>query len=134
MSLAEQGQLPATLGKVHPTWRTPYVAIAISSTLAFGFAVGSDLISSLTFATATRLLGYVLCCIALFRLSGRPDAPPARFNLPARRVVSLATAALFTGVLLIGATKELPALAGVMVLGFVILALTRRRAQAPVAP
>jgi basic amino acid/polyamine antiporter, APA family len=134
MSLAEQGQLPAVLGKVHPTWRTPYIAILISSTLAFGFAIASDLISALTFATATRLLGYILCCVALFRLSRRSDAPPARFNLPARGVVALGTAALFTGVLLIGATKELPALAGVTVLGFVILLLTQRRAQAPAAP
>jgi amino acid transporter len=126
MSLAEHGQLPTGLAVVHPTLRTPYVAILVSSTLAFGFAVGSDLISSLTFATATRLLGYILCCVALFRLSGRKDAPPAMFNLPARRFVALVTAALFTGVLLIGATKELPSLAGVLVFGFLILALTRR--------
>jgi len=134
MSLAEQGQLPGVLAKVHPVWRTPYVAILVSSTLAFGFAIGSDLISSLTFATATRILGYILCCLALWRLSRRADAPPAQFNLPARGFMALATAALFTGVLLIGAAKELPALAVVLVLGFVILALTRRRGQAPAVP
>jgi amino acid transporter len=134
MSLSEQGQLPAALGAVHPTWRTPYVAILISSTLAFGFAIFSDLISALTFATATRLVGYILCCIALWRLSRRADAPPAQFNLPARGFVALATAGLFTVVLLVGATKELPSLAGVLVLGFVILAVTRRRVQASPAP
>jgi amino acid transporter len=126
MSLAEHGQLPAVLGAVHPTWRTPWVAIVISSALAFGFAIASDLISSLTFATATRLLGYILCCIALWRLGRRNDAPPAMFNLPARGFVALATAALFAGVLLIGATKELPSLAGVLVIGFLILAITRK--------
>jgi amino acid transporter len=132
MSLAEHGQLPSGLGAVHPTWRTPWVAILVSSTLAFGFAVASDLISALTFATATRLLGYILCCIALFRLSRQKDAPPAMFNLPARGFIALVTAALFTGVLLIGATKELPSLAGVLVIGFVILALTSLgRRQAP---
>ena len=134
MALSEQGQLPAVLGAVHPTWRTPYIAIAISSTLAFGFAIGSDLIGALTFATATRLLGYILCCVALWRLSRRADAPPARFNLPARGFVALATAGLFTVVLLIGATKELPSLAAVTVLGFVVLAITRRRSQAPAVP
>jgi APA family basic amino acid/polyamine antiporter len=134
MSLAEHGQLPASLGRVHATWRTPYVAILVSSSLAFGFAIASDLISALTFATATRLLGYILCCIALWRLSRRPDAPPAMFNLPARGVVALATAALFTGVLLIGATKELPSLAGVLVIGFALMALTRRLAPPQPAP
>jgi hypothetical protein len=48
--------------------------------------------------------------------------------------VALATAGLFAVVLLIGATKELPSLAAVTVLGFVVLALTRRRSQAPAVP
>lgn len=129
MSLAEHGQLPASLGRIHPTWRTPHVAILISSALAFGFAIASDLISALTFATATRLLGYILCCVALWRLARRPDAPPAMFNLPFRGPVALATAVLFAVVLLIGATKELPSLAAVLMIGFALMFLTRRLSQ-----
>ncbi|WP_296598930.1 APC family permease [Phenylobacterium sp.] len=129
LSLAEHGQLPASLGRVHAAWHTPHVAILTSSALAFGFAIASDLISALTFATATRLLGYILCCIALWRLARRNDAPPALFNLPFRGPVALSTAALFTVVLLTGATKELPSLAGVLAIGFALMFLTRRLSQ-----
>ena len=132
LALAERGQLPQRLGRVHPQWRTPHLAIAASSVLAFGSALMSDLLSSLTFATATRILGYVLCCLALWRFSRRTDAPPAQFNLPARGPIALLTAALFIGVLVVGAAKELPALAVVLAAGLGLLALNaRRKAPAP---
>ena len=131
LALSEQDQLPGWLGQVHPRWRTPHVAIVVSSVLAFGFALASDLITALTIATAARLTGYILCCISLWRMSRRADAPPPRFALPMRGPIALFSAALFTGVLALGATKELPALAGVLLAGFVLLAFTRRRAPAP---
>lgn len=132
LALSEQDQLPQWLGRVHPRWRTPHIAIAISSVLGFGFAMVSDLLTALTIATAARLTGYVLCCLALWNLSRRPDAPPPKFAMPYRGPIALFTAALFTGVLVLGATKELPALAVVLVAGLVILALTSlRRRQAP---
>lgn len=130
LALAEQGQLPAALGAVHRRWRTPHVAILIAGVLSFGFALNSTVISALTFATATRLMGYILCCIALFRLSRRKDAPPPRFRLRAPGVVSIGTAVIFTGVLLLGALKEMPALLVVLAAGLVMFAITRwRRAQ-----
>ena len=126
LALAEQDQLPRWLGQVHPRWRTPHVAIAISSALAFGFAMISDLLTALTIATAARLIGYVLCCVALWRLSGRADAPQPRFSLPMRRLIALFTAALFTGVLVLGASKELLPLLVVLAAGFVLMAFSRR--------
>ena len=126
LALAEQDQLPRWLGQVLPRWRTPHVAIAISSALAFGFARISDLLTALTIATAARLIGYVLCCVALWRLSGRADAPQPRFSLPMRRLIALFTAALFTGVLVLGASKELLPLLVVLAAGFVLMAFSRR--------
>ncbi|MEW5684207.1 MAG: APC family permease [Pseudomonadota bacterium] len=126
LALAEQGQLPAVLGRVHPRTQTPYVAILVSSGIAFAAALASDLLGALTISTAARMIAYILCCVALWRLAGDPGAPAAQFNLPARRPVSLITAAIFTGVLVFAATKELPMLAAVLVAGFVLLALSRR--------
>jgi ethanolamine permease len=126
LALSEQHQLPAWLGQVHPRWRTPHVAIVISSVMGFGFAMASDLITALTMATAARLTGYILCCLALWRLDRRADAPAPRFALPFRGPIALATAATFTAVLGLGAMKELPGLALVLGAGFVCLALSRR--------
>lgn len=126
LALAEQDQLPRWLGRVHPRWRTPHIAIVISSILGFGFAMMSDLLTALTIATAARLTGYILCCIALWRMSGRADAPQPRFSLPLRRPIALFTAALFTGVLALGAAKELVPLLIVLAAGFVLLAFSRK--------
>ncbi len=126
LALSEQDQLPRWLGHVHPRWRTPHVAIVISSILGFGFAMASDLLTALTIATAARLTGYILCCVSLWRMSRRPDAPAPRFSLPYRGPIALFTAALFTGVLLLGATKELPALLAVLAAGLVLWAFSRK--------
>jgi basic amino acid/polyamine antiporter, APA family len=126
LAIAEQDQLPQWLARVHPRWRTPHVAIVISSVLGFGFAMMSDLLTTLTIATAARLTGYILCCVALWRMSGRADAPQPRFSLPMRRPIALFTAALFTGVLALGAAKELVPLLIVLAAGFVLLALSRK--------
>jgi amino acid transporter len=126
LALSEQDQLPRWLGHVHPRWRTPHVAIVISSFLGFGFAMASDLLTALTIATAARLTGYILCCISLWRMSRRADAPEPRFSLSYRGPIALVTAALFTGVLLLGATKELPALLVVLAAGLVLWAFSRK--------
>lgn len=126
LALSEQDQLPGWLGRVHPRWRTPHIAIAISSALGFGFAMMSDLLTALTIATAARLTGYILCCIALWRMSGRSDAPQPRFSLPFRGPIALFTAALFTGVLALGASKELVPLAIVLAAGLVLWMISRR--------
>ena len=124
MAMAEQGQLPAVMGAVHERSRTPHVAIIISSGLAFAAALGSDLLASLTISTAARVVVYILCCIALFRLSRRADSPPPQFRLPMPAFITLTTAVLFAGVLVLGAVKELPALLTVMAIGLLALAAT----------
>lgn len=125
LAIADRGQLPSQLGTVHARWHTPWIAILISSSLSFGFAMFSDVIGALTFATATRLVAYILCCIALFRMTCRSDSPPPVFRLPGAGVISLGTAALFSAVLALGAAKELPPLLVVLGIGLVLFRLTR---------
>jgi amino acid transporter len=106
LALAEARQLPAGLAAVHPRWRTPHVAILLSGGLAYACAMASDLLTALTISTGARLVGYILSCVALWRMTRRADAPPAQFNLPAAGPIALLTAVLSTGVLLVGAVAE----------------------------
>jgi len=135
LAISEQGQLPALLARVHARWHTPWISILVSSGLSFGFAIFSDVIGALTFATATRLVAYILCCIALFRMTRRSDAPQPQFRLPGAQVISLITAALFSCVLVLGATRELPPLLVVLAIGLGLFGVTRlaarRRASSP---
>lgn len=125
LALAEARQLPGVLAAVHPRWRTPHVAILLSGVLAYAAAMASDLITALTISTGARLVSYILSCVALWRLNRRADAPPAQFRLPAAGAIALATALLFTWVLLVGAVAELPALAVATLAGFAILGVYR---------
>ncbi len=125
LALAEEGQAPAFLGAIHPRWRTPHVAIAISSVLTIGFAIFGDLFGNLTFSTASRVVCYVLCCVGLWRLSRRAEATPALFRLPGRSLLAGGSAVVFTAVLLLGAQKELPALGVALAVGLALFGLTR---------
>jgi amino acid transporter len=133
LAMADQGQFPAWLRAVHPRWRTPHVAILFTSTLAYGFALVSTFLGALTFTTASRVLCYVLCCLALWRLSGRSDTPPPAIRVPAVGALALVTGGLFCAALALGATKELPALALALAIGltFYVLGGLRRPAAQP---
>ena len=131
MALAQHGQLPAALGRVHTAWRTPHWAVLASSIFGFSAALGSDLIGSLTFSTAARLIVYMLCCFALWRLTRTADAPRPRFAVPGAGILALATIALFAGVLVVGATKELPLLAVASAIGLTLFAAIGRGRKAP---
>lgn len=136
LALAEFGDVPAVLARVHPRWRTPHLAIITSSVVGFGAAMASDLLGALTMSTAARLITYILSCVALIVLAGRADGPEPAFRLPFARTIAAVAIVLLGGVIVFGATKELPALAAVLAVGFVIMALTRARgpARAPAQP
>lgn len=125
LALAEFAEVPTWFARIHPRWRTPHVAIVASSVVGFGAAMASDLLGALTMSTAARLITYILACVALIRLSRRPDGHEAAFRLPFAPAVAAVAIVLLTGVVAFGATKELPALAGVLAVGFVVRILTR---------
>jgi amino acid transporter len=131
LALAENGQLPVRLGAVNARWRTPHWAILLSSVVAFGAALSSDLLGSLTISTAARVGAYILCCVALWRLAGRTDAPAPLFDLPARRSIAAITGMIFLAVLIFGASREFLPLAGVLAAGLVLLWVSRRAMPAP---
>ncbi|MBJ8342113.1 APC family permease [Antrihabitans sp. YC3-6] len=55
--MARQGVIPKALGKVHPTRRTPYVAIVFTTLLAFGLITFVGEVPALGGTTALLLLG-----------------------------------------------------------------------------
>lgn len=127
LALSEQGQLPRHLGAIHPRWRTPHVAILVSSTVSFSLAMFEDLLGALTFSTLARVLCYTLCCAALWRLSSRAGMDDRAFRLPAPRLFAGLSILLLVAVAGLGAIKEMPALAAVIAVGFCFYGWTRWR-------
>jgi APA family basic amino acid/polyamine antiporter len=87
-SMADRGELPAVLARVHPRFRTPHVAILVYAVVGLAFAAYGSFAANATLAAIVRLVTYGLAAgsLLVFRRQ-RPDAPPG-FHLPIARVVA----------------------------------------------
>lgn len=81
-ALAENGDLPAAVGRIHPRRRTPYVAILGFGFLVWALAVAGSFAWNATLSAVARLFVYGATCVAMLALRRR-DPAGARFRLPA---------------------------------------------------
>jgi basic amino acid/polyamine antiporter, APA family len=130
-ALAEHGDLPSVMAKVHPKFRTPYVAILILAACAWIFSLVGSFQWNLTISAITRLIYYGAVCVALPVLRRKPNVPPAQFHLPWGNL--FATLAVGTSLLLF----RRPDKPGVWVLGILAVLVVAnslwaaRRARRP---
>jgi len=80
---ARDRNLPAVLGKVHPTFKTPYVSIICFGTAICAFALSGTFKPLAVVASGSILTVYAGVCLSVIRLRHR-DGPPAegQFRLP----------------------------------------------------
>lgn len=115
-ALAEDRQLPQAFARIALRQRTPDVAIAVTGLVSVVLALGGDFVTSIAASSASRLLIFIGCAAALVRFRRVPDAPVARFRLPAGGVI--ATCVIVScAALLIAASAELARLAMLLVVG-----------------
>jgi APA family basic amino acid/polyamine antiporter len=81
-ALAEQGQLPAVLARIHPRFRTPHFAILLSATAILLFTLSNTFISAATISAMVRLSLYIITAICLIVLRRRNDQPKPAFQAP----------------------------------------------------
>jgi len=123
-ALASDGYLPRFLAAVHPTYRTPHVAIAIQGVIACAIALTGTYVKLAIKADVAILLVYLACCVGAWRLRRRNVAAEgAPFRMPGGAVVPWLAAALIVG-LLIPASAQAWLLTGAVVavasLGFLV--------------
>jgi basic amino acid/polyamine antiporter, APA family len=83
--MARQGLMPAVLGRVHHSRRTPHVAILalLAVVLVLSVSGGVDAVKQLASATALLLLfSFMVVNTALVYLKLRPDEPVGAFEVP----------------------------------------------------
>ncbi len=128
-ALAEHGQLPAVLARVHPRYATPSVAILAYAGVAFVLAASGTFKQLVVLASSGSLILYALSCIGVLRLRARRVAmagPP--FVAPGGAIVPIAAATLIAALLWTLAWSELVAAIGLVAVsatGYWLLA--RRR-------
>jgi APA family basic amino acid/polyamine antiporter len=88
MAMAERGDFPAVLARVHSTFRTPWVSVLVFAGISWLLANQAGLLSNLSLSAVSRLFVYGLVCASLpvFRrrdLPGVEGVGPARYRAPA---------------------------------------------------
>lgn len=125
--MARQGLLPAALGRIHPTTRTPHVAVLALFVVIVALMLSGD-ITQLASATVLLLLAVFACVnLALLVLQRRPDEPRGGFEVPSAvpALGALVCLALLVNRVATG-NWVAPALAGVVLLGAAVLFLFLR--------
>ena len=128
-SMAERGEMPEILARVHPRTRTPYIAIIVNSAIGLGFGLASNFAQLATFAAISRLGIYMATCIALITLRRR-DGVPAGFRAPGGVVLAAAGVAFCTWLITTRSLAEAGFLPVIMVAGAILWLLMRARRKA----
>lgn len=98
---SQSNHLPEILGKVHPKYKTPYIAIIFFATVVAVFALSGTFKYLAVVATGSVLLIYFAVSLAVWRLRQRDGLPKeGEFKIPFGNVVP-ALSCLFVGGLLL---------------------------------
>ncbi|MGH9139745.1 MAG: APC family permease [Vicinamibacterales bacterium] len=106
-ALAEQGQLPRVLGRIHPRYRTPANAIVFTSAVALTLALSGSFAQIAVVSALARLLMYAGSAAATLRLRSPAFAAmvkPAGFRAPLGPAMPIVAMAVCVG-LAAGATR-----------------------------
>lgn len=134
-AMADDGLFFKQVAKVHPTYKTPYVAIALAATIGIGFVLLRTFEQLADIFVTASLVFYILSVGSIFSLRRRPDwNPPVRVPfypvLPA--LFCLATLFLLVNALVDPAQRwGTVGVLGVIALGIPVYYVTVGRARPP---
>jgi amino acid transporter len=125
-AMANNGQLPAPLARVHERFRTPHVSILISAIAALMIALPGTFIYAVKITVITRVIVYASTCAALPILRRRSLAEaPDLFRVPAGVPIALVCVVLCLGLLVSSGWREARDVLVAIAIGLVVFALTR---------
>jgi amino acid transporter len=129
-SMAQRSELPAILGRIHPRFRTPDVAILVYAAVTLGCAVYGSFAWNATVSAIVRLVTYGLICAALLVFRRRGGEEPG-FRLPGGAVIAPVAIAFALWLLSTRTFKQAWVLAVLMAVGWGLGRLARRSRAAP---
>jgi amino acid transporter len=81
-ALAQGGQLPAILGRVHPRFRTPHVSVVLFTASTLALALSGTFAALAALNAIARLFYSITTCAAVPVLRRRVPAAERSFTLP----------------------------------------------------
>ncbi len=118
-AMAERGQLPETLTRVHPRFRTPHNAIVIQGALALALAAVGTFEELAKLSAIARIVSYASTCAATPVLRRRA-AEPASFTLAGGPLIPAAAILLCIWLVASGSALQLALGAGALAAGLVL--------------
>jgi len=132
-ALAEGGQLPAVLARVHERLRTPHVAVAVFALLAWAAALLGDFALLAAVSAVARLVFSAATCLAVPVLRRKMPEAERRFRIPGGLLVPLTAVILALWLLSgLGATQAAAGAAALLVGFLLYLAWGRVRYNRPI--
>jgi amino acid transporter len=128
-ALAEQGDLPAFFGWVHPRYRTPASAIVVTASVALALGVLGRFQTLAAASAISRLLVYVATCASTLRLRSPRFAgtvAPPTFVVPFGPAIPLAAIAIALSILAGASETHLRSGAGALAAGAVLYVIAVR--------
>jgi amino acid transporter len=125
-AFGRDGFLPRALGRVHPSFHTPHVAIVVHAVTAALLATSSSFRYLALLSNVSVLTLYFLCCAAALRLvsQGAPDGEPV-FDLPGARVIPVVAMVVIAWILAHATRQEFAVLAVTFVVASVVYGARR---------
>lgn len=130
-ALAESGGLPRVLARVHPTYRTPYVAILFQAALALPLALSGSFVGLAALSVIARLATYIGTAAAVPVLRRKLPATPRAIRLPGGPAIPIAALIVCALFLSSAGAKNWIAGAVALAIGAVIYGIRRRTSSDP---
>ncbi len=130
-AMARAGELPEALGRVHPRFHTPHVAIGVYALATGALALHGSFEWNATLSAVVRLATYAATCGALIVLRRKAAAEPAGFVAPAGRLVAVGGMLFCAWLLSTRSLAQGGVLLGLAVAGALLWLAGRRGATAP---
>jgi amino acid transporter len=122
-ALAEHGDLPSVFARVHPVYRTPYMAIWFTTLVLVALALSGSFVFLAAVSAVARLVIYLSTCLAtlwLRRPSAAGKVAPATFTVPLGPVIPVAASLISLSILAGATTQQLLSGVAALVVGAVL--------------
>lgn len=133
---AQDGLLPRAIGAIHPTYRTPHIAIIVQTSFVGLLALFNSFEQLAVISNLAALLLYAACAVATLILRQRGIRPEGAvpFTVPGGPVIPILTVCLIGWLLTSITPGEWTVLGGTMIAASLIFVVARRTLTPMTAP
>lgn len=124
-AMAERRELPAALGRIHPRYRTPAVAIIFTTAVMLALTLSGSFVYLITLSVISRMVAYLATCGAVLILRRR-TGQRASFHLPGGKVIPFAGMAVIVWLLSSSTWQEVAAVTIATLVGLAAYFTVRR--------